>query len=68
MISIGEQSGSLDEMLASVAEHYDLEVEYSIKSLTSLIEPILTIMIGGAVLVLALGIFMPMWGMVGALR
>ncbi len=67
MISIGEQSGSLDEMLSSVAEHYDLEVEYSIKSLTSLIEPILTVCIGGAVMVLALGIFMPMWGMVGAL-
>jgi len=67
MISIGEQSGSLDEMLSSVAEHYDLEVEYAIKSLTSLIEPILTVCIGGAVMVLALGIFMPMWGMVGAL-
>ncbi|MFO7889276.1 MAG: type II secretion system F family protein [bacterium] len=68
MISIGEQSGSLDEMLASVAKHYDLEVEYSIKSLTSMIEPVLTIVIGAAVMVMALGIFMPMWGMVGALQ
>ena len=68
MISIGEQSGSLDEMLSSVAQHYDMEVEYSIKSLTSLIEPILTVLIGAMVMVLALGIFMPMWGMVGALQ
>jgi MSHA biogenesis protein MshG len=68
MIAIGEQSGSLDEMLSSVANHYDLEVEYSIKSLTSLIEPILTVLIGAMVMVLALGIFMPMWGMVGALH
>ncbi len=67
MISIGEQSGSLDEMLSSIAQHYDMEVEYAIKSLTSLIEPILTVLIGGMVMVLALGIFMPMWGMVGAL-
>ncbi|MEJ2626939.1 MAG: type II secretion system F family protein [bacterium] len=68
MISIGEQSGSLDEMLSSIAQHYDMEVEYAIKSLTSLIEPILTVLIGGMVMVLALGIFMPMWGMVGALQ
>lgn len=68
MISIGEQSGSLDEMLSSIANHYDLEVEYSIKSLTSMIEPVLTIVIGGGVLILMLGIMMPMWGMVGALN
>ncbi len=66
MISIGEQSGSLDEMLGSVASHYDMEVEYAIKGLTSMIEPILTVVIGGLVVVMAFGIFLPMWGMVGA--
>ncbi|NQT26117.1 type II secretion system F family protein [candidate division KSB1 bacterium] len=65
MISIGEQSGSLDDMLKSVAEHFDMEVEYAIEGLTSMIEPILTIGMAGAVLVLAMGIFMPMWSMVG---
>jgi len=68
MIAIGEQSGSLDDMLSSVANHYDVEVEYAIEGLTSMIEPILTIVIGGAVAVLALGIFMPMWGMIGAVQ
>ena len=68
MISIGEQSGSLDQMLGSVAEHYDMEVEHAIKGLTGMIEPILTVVIGGAVIVMALGIFMPMWGMVGAVQ
>lgn len=68
MISIGEQSGSLDEMLGSVASHYDIEVEYAIKGLTSMIEPILTLVIGGAVVVMAFGIFLPMWGMVGAIQ
>lgn len=68
MISIGEQSGSLDEMLGSVAQHYDMEVEHAIKALTSMIEPVLTVVIGGAVVVMAFGIFLPMWGMVGAVQ
>jgi type II secretory pathway component PulF len=63
MIAIGEQSGSLDEMLGSVAEHYDVEVEYAIKGLTSMIEPIITVFLGGAVVIMAFGIFLPMWNM-----
>lgn len=68
MISIGEQSGSLDDMLGSVASHYDMEVEYAVKGLTSMIEPILTLVLGGAVLVMALGVFLPMWNMIGAIH
>jgi type II secretory pathway component PulF len=61
MISIGEQSGSLDEMLLNVSKHYDMEVEYAVKNLTSMIEPILTVGLGTIVLFLALAIFLPMW-------
>ncbi len=61
MISIGEKSGSLDQMLVNVSKHYDSEIEYSVKSLTSMIEPILTVVMGVVVLFLALAIFMPMW-------
>lgn len=68
MIAIGEQSGSLDNMLNSVASHYDMEVEYAIKGLTSMIEPIMTLALGGAVVVMAFGIFLPMWGMTGAVQ
>lgn len=68
MISIGEQSGSLDEMLGSVAEHYDVEVEYAIKGLTAMIEPILTLVLGGAVTIMAFGIFLPMWNLTGAIQ
>jgi MSHA biogenesis protein MshG len=68
MISIGEQSGSLDNMLENIANHYDLEVEYAIKGMTSMIEPILTVVMGGAVVVMALGIFLPMWNMIGAIK
>jgi MSHA biogenesis protein MshG len=68
MIAIGEQSGSLDSMLENIANHYDLEVEYAIKGLTAMIEPILTVVMGGAVVVMALGIFLPMWNMIGAIK
>ncbi|HEX9655115.1 MAG TPA: type II secretion system F family protein [bacterium] len=61
MISIGEQSGSLDDMLMNVSRHYDTEVDYAVKNLTSMIEPILTVGVGVIVLFLALAIFMPMW-------
>lgn len=61
MIAIGEQSGSLDEMLLNVSKHYDKEVEYAVKNLTALIEPILTVSLGAIVLFLALAIFLPMW-------
>ena len=68
MIAIGEQSGSLDDMLGSVAAHYDVEVEYAIKGLTSMIEPALTIVLGGAVMVMAFGIFLPMWNLTSAMH
>jgi type II secretory pathway component PulF len=63
MISVGEQSGKLAEMMPKVSQHYDLEVEYTIKNLSTLIEPVLIITIGGIVLFLALAIFLPMWDM-----
>ncbi|MFC1561940.1 type II secretion system F family protein, partial [candidate division KSB1 bacterium] len=66
MIAVGEQSGSLDEMLHNVSDNYDNEVNYLIENLVSMIEPILTITIGAMVLLLALGIFMPMWSMMDA--
>ncbi len=68
MIAVGEQSGSLDEMLKNVSDHYDNEVNHLIQNLVGLIEPILTVTIGAMVLLLALGIFMPMWGMMNAVR
>ncbi len=63
MISIGEQSGALDDMLLNVSRHYDTEVDYAVKNLTSMIEPILTVGVGLIVLFLALAIFLPMWNL-----
>jgi MSHA biogenesis protein MshG len=68
MISVGEETGRVDELLAEVAEFYEREVDYDLKSLTSKIEPILICIVAGMVLVLALGIFTPMWDMMGAIK
>ena len=61
MIAVGEESGALDDMMAEVADMYQREVEYELKTLSSQIEPILIIALGGLVLVLALGVFLPIW-------
>lgn len=68
MIYVGEETGRVDELLSEVSDFYEREVEYDIKSLTSKIEPILISIVAVMVLVLALGIFTPMWDMMGVVR
>jgi MSHA biogenesis protein MshG len=61
MIAVGEESGTLDEMMDEVAQMYEREVDYELKTLSSQIEPLLIAFLGVLVLVLALGIFLPIW-------
>ena len=61
MIAVGEESGTLDEMLAEVADFYQQDVEYELKTLSAQIEPILIVFLGVLVLILALGVFLPIW-------
>lgn len=68
MISVGEETGRVDELLAEVSDFYEREVDYDLSSLTAKIEPILISIVAVMVLVLALGIFTPMWDMMGAVR
>lgn len=68
MISVGEETGRIDELLLEVADFYDREVDYDLKTLTARIEPILLVIVAAMVLVLALGIFLPMWGMLDAIK
>ncbi|GAD88148.1 MSHA biogenesis protein MshG [Vibrio halioticoli NBRC 102217] len=68
MISVGEETGRIDELLIEVADFYDREVDYDLKTLTARIEPILLVIVAGMVLILALGIFLPMWGMLDAIQ
>ena len=63
MIAVGEETGELDDLLGEVAEMYEREVDHEIKNLAASIEPIITIALGVLVLMLALGIFLPMWDM-----
>ncbi|MFB9137165.1 type II secretion system F family protein [Vibrio olivae] len=68
MISVGEETGQIDQLLLEVADFYDREVDYDLKTLTARIEPILLVFVAGMVLMLALGIFLPMWGMLDAIK
>jgi MSHA biogenesis protein MshG len=61
MIAIGEETGALDDLLEEVADMYQNEMEYALKSLSSQIEPILIVFLGVGVLILALGVFLPIW-------
>ncbi len=61
MIAVGEESGAVDDMMEEIGDMYRQEVEYELKSLSQQIEPILIVSLGVMVLILALGIFLPMW-------
>jgi MSHA biogenesis protein MshG len=61
MIAVGEESGSLDDLMDEIAQMYEREVDYELKTLSSQIEPILITFLGAMVLMLALGIFLPIW-------
>ncbi len=61
MIAVGEESGALDDLMEEIADMYQRDVEYEIKTLGAKIEPILIVFLGLLVLVLALGIFLPIW-------
>ncbi|MCZ7563960.1 MAG: type II secretion system F family protein [Burkholderiales bacterium] len=63
MVAVGDETGQLDEMLAEVAQMYERDVEYDLKNLSTQIEPILIIALAALVLILALGVLMPIWGL-----
>jgi len=63
MVAVGESTGTLDEMLVRITEYYDIELENTIKKMTTYIEPALTLFMGVVVLFLALAVFLPWWNM-----
>ena len=60
MIDVGEKTGELDKMLIKVADNYDDEVDIAVGSLTSLLEPLLIVVMGGAVFAIVLALFLPL--------
>ncbi len=63
MVAIGEQSGSIDVMLAKIADFYEDEVENSVKAMTSLIEPLLMVGLGGTIAVIMIAMYLPIFGL-----
>jgi|SRR6266850_1578861 len=68
MLAVGEETGSIDKMLLRVARYYDQDVDYTIKNLSTAIEPILLLVLGVAVLFTALAVFLPLWNLMNAFR
>ncbi len=63
MMNVGEETGELDALLFEIAEMYERDTDYAIKGLSTAIEPVLLVFIGVLVLLLALGVFLPLWNL-----
>jgi type IV pilus assembly protein PilC len=68
MLAVGEETGALDTMLSKVADFYDQEVEAAVEALTSLIEPILIAVMGGAVGSMVIALYMPMFNIINLIK
>jgi type II secretory pathway component PulF len=68
MVAIGEETGKVDELLNHIADYFDRETDLKIKNMTTMIEPLLICFMGGLVLLLALGVFLPMWNLINLFK
>ncbi len=68
MVAVGEESGALAEMLSDIAEYYDEEVTQAVEGVSSIIEPVMIILIGAVVAVIVLGLYLPIFNMGNAMQ
>jgi type IV pilus assembly protein PilC len=68
MISIGEKTGKLEQMLFDVAEFYDREIEYAIRNMTAVLEPVLLLIMGSMVAFIALSVLLPIFNLIKVFR
>ena len=68
MVAVGEETGEMNTLMTEIADMYEREVMLEVEGLAAKAEPILLVFMGSLVLVLALGVFLPMWDMIGAAR
>ena len=68
MVAVGEETGEMNALMSEIADMYEREVALEVEGLAAKAEPILLVLMGALVLVLALGVFLPMWDMIGAAR
>jgi type IV pilus assembly protein PilC len=64
MMAVGEETGALDEMLERIGKFYEQEVEATVDALTSLLEPMLIVVLGGAVGGMVVSLYMPMFNII----
>ena len=64
MLAVGEETGALDQLLAKIADFYDQEVSATVDALTSLLEPILIMILGGAVGSMVIALYLPMFNII----
>jgi MSHA biogenesis protein MshG len=68
MVAVGEETGEIDALMSEIADMYEREVAIEVEGLTAKLEPILLVVMGVLVLILALGVFLPMWDLAAAAR
>jgi type IV pilus assembly protein PilC len=68
MVGVGEETGALDTMLEKIADFYDSEVEAAVKALTSIMEPVMIIVVGGIVGVIVVSMYMPLFSIYNAIK
>jgi type IV pilus assembly protein PilC len=68
LVQVGEDSGNLDEMLLKVAHFFDRDIEYTVRRLTTLMEPILTVVLGAIVGTIVVSLYMPIFTLAVVVR
>jgi type IV pilus assembly protein PilC len=68
MVGVGEETGALDSMLAKIADFYDSEVEAAVKALTSIMEPVMIIFVGGIVGVIVISMYLPLFSIYNSIK
>jgi type IV pilus assembly protein PilC len=68
MLAIGEETGEMDKMLSKVADFYEDEVVTAVKALTSLLEPLMIVFVGGIVGVILVAMYLPMFSIFDKIR
>ncbi len=68
MIGVGEQTGAMDQMLAKIADFYEEEVDQAVNALTSLMEPIMIVFLGGIIGTIMISMYMPIFEIAGNIR
>jgi type IV pilus assembly protein PilC len=68
MVGVGEETGALDTMLEKIADFYDSEVDAAVKALTSILEPVMIIFVGGIVGVIVVSMYLPLFSVYNSIK